>query len=326
MRRYLPITIAILVWSWTTIFIKLLQEAGFDPFSQNVYRYFCASVVLLVLARAMNPSGFRRAARKPWVFIVPAVALAGFQTLWVLGIYWVTPAFAAIIGNGDVLLVVFIALFFADERRVVTNHRYLTAIAIGLASVVLFIASDPRASFEAAGGRGAFLLGTALVLAGSALWVVFAFLSKWLVKGHGAMVLFSLTSVFATALLLAVALAAQASGCRDADLGHVAKVGWLPLLVLVGSGVLNVGMCQALYQHSVRLLGVAMVRGLTPIIPVLTAVFSYLVFGETLTPYQWAYGLILLGSVVYLAFLGERLRARARAAEAPATPEPLVGD
>ena len=322
MRRYVPISIAILVWAWTGIFVKILKDAGFDPFTQNLYRYAAATVVLLVLARLKNPSGFRRARRSPWVFALTGLAMAGFQTLWVLGMYRVEPAFAGIIGNSDLLLIMLIALFFADERRLVCDVRFAAALLVGLAAVVAFIALAPRAAVERAGGRGSLLLGSGLVLAGSGVWVVFAYLTKWLVRGHGAMVLFSFSAVFATLFLLVVALIAQGAGAGGAGLGHIFHVSWPFLLLLVGSGILNVGVCQALFQHSVRLLGVTLTRGLELVIPLLTALFSYLVRGERLSGWQWACGLVLLICVGYLTVLGNRLAGGAAAAGPDVEPEP----
>jgi len=308
LRRYVPISIAVLVWAWTGIFVKTLKDAGFDPFTQNVYRYAAATAALLILTGLMNPVGFKKALRRPWVFALPGLAMAGFQTLWVLGMYRVEPAFAGVIGQSDMLLIMLIALFFADERRMVCNLRFVTAIFVGLIAVIAFVALAPPSATEKAGGQGSFLLGSGLVLAGCAMWVVFAYITKWLVKRHGAMVLFSFSAVFATLLLTAVALVAQAAGCGQVNFGHVFEVSWPFLLLLVGSGVLNVGTCQALFQHSVRLLGVTLTRGLELVIPLLTALFSHLVRGERLSGGQWMCGLILLGSVAYLTVLGKRLK------------------
>jgi drug/metabolite transporter (DMT)-like permease len=312
LRRYLPITVAILIWAWTAIFIKLLQGAAFDPFVQNFYRYLAASVVLLVLTRLANPEGFRRALRRPWVFALTGLAMAGFQTFWVLGVYRVTPAFAGIIGTSDMILIMLIAMFFADERRMVCNARFVLTIAAGLVAVVAFIALDPRASFAVGSDAARFLTGAGLVLLGSAMWVVFAYLSKWLVKGHGAMVVFSFSSVFAVVLLLAVAVAEQLVGDAATGFGHIAEVRWPFVLLLLGSGVLNVGVAQSLFQRSILYLGVSLTRGMELAIPLLTALFSYLVFRERLTAPQWACGIVVLGSVGYLTVLGRRLAANGR--------------
>lgn len=319
MRRYIPISVAILIWAWTAIFIKMLQDVGFDPFTQNFYRYLAASIALLALTRSVNPAGFRTACRKPWIFLVPGLAMTGFQTLWVLGIYRLTPAFTGLIGNSGILLVILIGLFYADERRYALSPKFVLTILVGLVAVAGFIVLDPRARLDTGPDPARFYTGTALVLAGTALWVAYAYLAKWLVRDCGALVSFSFSAAFSSMMMLAVAAAAGWSGSVHVNLGRVLDAPWPYVALLFASGVMNVGVAQAIFQHSIRALGVSLTEGLVLIIPLFTALFSYLVRGEVLTLPQWGCGLVLLASSGYLTVLGRRLAGR-RGVE-PGVPE-----
>jgi drug/metabolite transporter (DMT)-like permease len=310
LKRYVPLIITILIWSWTGIFVKLLQGGGLDPFSQNFYRYGTAVIALLIFTRLRNPAGFKKANARPWVFLLPGAALATFQTFFVLGMYRVTPGFAAIIGTSDVLLVMLIAMFFADERRVVLDPRFIGAIGVGLVAAVCFFIFDRRFSFGSDAGSQRFIVGTCFVLFGAWMWVAHAYLVKWLVKDVGAMVSFSFSATFAWLLMMVVAVVAHITGFQGADLSHITRAEWPYIALVLGSGLLNVGIAQVLHQESIRRLGVSLTRGFTFVIPVLAAVLSCLMLGERLTPAQWCYGLVLVGSVAFLGALGRKLAGR----------------
>ncbi|MBN1807542.1 MAG: hypothetical protein JW909_00625, partial [Planctomycetes bacterium] len=96
MLRYVPILVTVVIWSWSDVFIKHLQTAGFDSFSQNFYRYAVSAVVMLVIAALTDRQGLRKTFSSP-AFIVAGLFCAAYQTSAVLGLYYVFPAFSALI-------------------------------------------------------------------------------------------------------------------------------------------------------------------------------------------------------------------------------------
>lgn len=338
MLRYLPVFMALVIWSWAGVMIKYLQEvAQFDAYTQNFYRYAVSAVLMLAAALVVDRAGLRRVLRSP-TCVLAGVLCAAYQTMWVLGLYYVYPTFASFIGRSNMIFTVVIGVaFFADERRLAANPRFLAALLVAMLGVCGVIAFHPdmrlarpapvQGSIEAgagaastdgdrleahqqAGARRSLIIGTCLIVFGSGLWAAYVYGAKLITRVAAPLPSFAAASVFMAAVLLLVALVAQGAG--RADLGHVAEVDGKALLVLFGSGVLCVGVGQVIYYLSVSKVGVAISQTVALASPLLVALNSYLIFGEELAVMQWLSGLALLAALAYVLWLENRLH---RAAE-----------
>jgi drug/metabolite transporter (DMT)-like permease len=305
--RYIPVTLAILIWGWSEVLIKYLQEARFDPYSQNFYRYGASALVVLVWALASNREGIKSGLAKWWVFLLPALFGMLYQTLWVIGFYHLAPTFASLIGRSNIIVTIMTAIvFFPDERRLATDWRFLLATAMALASVSGVIAFHEKGT-EGALVEGSFGWGVALVIIGSAMWVFYAFAAKKVVREMGAAVTFAGSSVMMSVVMFILAVIMQAYG--SANLSHIADVGPLGIIVLFGSGILCVGIAQSIYYRSIDLIGVSLSQILTLVIPLIVGIISFLMYGERLTVLQWASGIVLLVSLAYIIDLNRKIGA-----------------
>jgi drug/metabolite transporter (DMT)-like permease len=124
---------------------------------------------------------------------------------------------------------------------------------------------------------------------------------------------FAITMLVANAALFAAALVLG-------DVGHVARVGAPDLILLFGSGVVCVGVAQALYFLSIRWAGVAASQVVALTIPFLTGVYSLLVLGERIGALQWASGALIVAGVAWLVAGRHRL-GRGPAAAVPGPPQ-----
>lgn len=335
MLRYLPVLLSLIIWSWSGILIKHLQEnAAFDAYTQNFYRYAASAIIMLLVALVVDRGGLKRAFSSR-SFALTGVLGACYQTLWVLGFYYVYPTFASLVGRSNMIFTVLIGVaFFPDERRLAGNPRFLAALAVallGVSGVILFhpgmketgrqagqvieATEEGRpAQLEQADEQGpevdrqSLLLGSFLIILGSGMWVAYVYGAKVMMKASSPTASFAAANVVMAVVLCVVALIAQGAG--SADLGRVLAVRWYDVLILFGSGILCVGIAQAVYYLSVKRVGVALSQTVALISPLLIGLNSFLIFRERLTLLQWISGVVLLLALGYVLHLENRLRRR----------------
>jgi len=307
MMKYIPVTLAILIWGWSEVLIKYLQEARFDPYSQNFYRYGASALVIIVWALISDRKGMAAGLAKWWLFLLPALFGMLYQTLWVIGFYHLAPTFTSLIGRSNIIVTIMTAIvFFPDERKLASDWRFLSATALALVSVSGVIAFHERGT-EGAMVEGSYGWGVALVLIGSAMWVFYAFAAKKVVREVGAVVTFAGSSAMMSVVMFVLAVIMQAYG--SAHLDHIADVEPFGIAVLFGSGILCVGIAQSVYYKSIDLIGVSLSQILTLVIPLIVGIISFLMYGERLTTLQWVSGVILLASLAYIIDLNRKISA-----------------
>lgn len=298
------------MWGIAPILITIAGKAGFDAYTQTFYRYASAAVVFLGIALVRDRPGLASALRA-WRLTVPmAVAVVAFQFAWVNGLYLMTPTIAVFAEHSAVVFsLAGGALFFADERRVVLSWRFLAGAAVVAAGAVgVVLGGTP----EIEGGpvlEGSAALGAVLLFSCAVAWATYSLLIKRAVvgredsgAGRGKLRPIPAFAVMITEATLLTLVATAVVG----DLGHVARVpGWV-LLVLVASGAACVGAGQGLYFISIGRIGVVTSQTVTLATPFLAGLFSFLVFKERMSAFQWASGTLLVAGVAFL------MRARAR--------------
>lgn len=191
--------------AWGSMFaIAKSALASLDAFWLSAWRYAPASLLMLAFLwavegrRALLPQG---AAVKLWLY--GSVGFAGFSILGFLGLSQSRPEHAAII-------VALMPLVTALMNWLVRGRRpgaiTLAATLVALAGVVLVITRGQL--HRAAGGT---LHADALVLAGVVSWVIYT-MGASSVPRSSALRYTALSMALGTSTILAVALAATASG------------------------------------------------------------------------------------------------------------------
>ncbi|HHN45821.1 MAG TPA: DMT family transporter [Planctomycetes bacterium] len=307
--RYVPVIIAVLVWSWSEVLIKYLQAARFDAYSQNFYRYGASALLMALWAAFTRPEKTVRGLKMWPRFFLPALFGTLYQTLWVIGFYRLAPAFAAIIGRSNIIVTIGVAvIFFPEERRLASDRRFLAATATALLAVSGVILLHRRGS-EGAVVEAGFWWGVALVLIGSAMWVLYAFSVKRLVREVGPAVAFAGSSTIMSVFLFVIMLTAWGMGASEP--GRLLDARIFDVAVLFGSGIICVGAAQSVYYKSIDLVGVSTSQIITLVSPLAVGVISYFMYGERLSVLQWCSGVALLASLAYIIDLDRRLSANA---------------
>lgn len=301
---FLPALSVTFLWGWTPLLIVFLARAGFDPYTQNFYRYLGALAIFLPIAFVVDRASLKASLRRMWMFLPMALCVVFFQTAWVTGICMTSPVTGTLAGRVAVPIgLAGAAIFFKGERRMILSWRFLAGAAAVLAGVAGLVLGGPPEMASHAPEPERYARGVAIIMAGAAAWAAYGILIKLIVSRSAArdppgeritaLSAFGATMIPSSAALLVLAL-------LFGDLGHLTGVGAGYVALLFGSGVAAVGGGQVLYYVSLGRIGVAYSQLVTQAVPFVAGLFSYLILGERLSPLQWGFGVLLAGGVVWL--------------------------
>lgn len=272
------------VMLWSTGFIASKVGAAFaEPFTFLVVRFLAVIAVLGPVALALP--------RPSWTAVRDA-AMAGvlIHTAYLGGVLWALrhgmPAgVVAIVVCLQPVLTAILAALLLGER---TSARHWAGLALGLAGVACVLAPKITADAGAAVAVDpAALLAAVLALLGITLGTLFQ-------KARGqsgdlrALVLWQYVGALAVAL--PVALASETMHV-EWSIEFVAALAWLVLVLSIGA----IGLLLLLIRSS----AVSRVTSLFYLVPAVTALMAWVLFGERLSPVQLA-GLVLVMAAVVL--------------------------
>lgn len=303
---YLPLVLALLCWAFPPVMMRWIVGAGVDVWTMSVYRMFTGVLVLVPFGVLWNFDGVRRAAMAPWQFLFPAALFTISMVLWVLGLMRLGASIATLVGRSDVLFAVLLGvMFFADERRVIQDARFLGAVCVAFAGVIgVVLFRDVGTAGGALVLHGRFSTGVVLSFGASFAWVAYVYSVKVTVRRLGSIVTFIMVALEAAFMMLAVAAVMQFLG--RADLWLPWKLGIKANAILWGSGIIGVGIGGILFYRSIDLVGVAVSQTSTLVLPLFTGVAAYVFLGERLTWMQVMSGAVLLGSLGYIVLVRSR--------------------
>jgi len=282
-KAVLALAGATFAWSFPLIFVKYLS-AYLDGWTQNAYRYFFAMVFLLVWIRRRR-GGFGISSGKQFAaFIIPAIPCVIFQSFFVFSMYFKEfyPGQGAILQKTIAIFgALFGFIFFPEERRHILSFLYLGGLAAAVLGSVGIVLSDPNRS------REVYYLGAIFAVAATAFWGLYSVSMKKLMRGVHPVPAFGLVSVWLTVFFFALSVGMGSPG----DILHVPL---RVLLAVVGSGIVCIGLGHTLFFYSVRELGVAVPAAVQLVTGITTPLFSFFIYGETLTGVQMIWGAVLI--------------------------------
>lgn len=283
LKGYVAVAATLLLWSTAVVFIKMLSWY-YDVYTQNFYRYLSAAALLWTLAKLRGASRVPPLAK----LLVPSLLVFSFQMLAVSGIYLTTPTTAALLMRLNVVFVNALAYaLLGEERRLVSSRQYLTGLALAMAGAVGLSVEDPS-TFT-------LDMGALMVLAGTIFWASYTVTVRMLVKCSDPLAVSSRVFSVATLLLLG-------SAALFGDLSSPFRTPAAAVALLLVSGSLCVGLGNYMYYIALRELGASLTASLQLLSPLLTALTSHLLLGETLTLRLASFGaLLLLGCALVLA-------------------------
>jgi drug/metabolite transporter (DMT)-like permease len=287
-----------LLWSSSFPIHKMLMNGGVPPLSLAGYRYFSASIILLVavaLKERRKPkadSPVTRPGTARWL-IVPAIGLLMYSAQ---GIHMTALSLISASDSGLILnttMPVTVAILAAVVEKNPPLRAQLLGLAIILVGIYIYFPHDIQ---------GARLAGVLLNVLSASMGAGAIVLTR-IAVGRLRMTSLRLTAVSMTtgsALLLLFALAHDSF-----FIPNVGQALWIGLLALV-----NTAFGFALFNHTLKTLGAFEVTVLQDSMIVQIGILSAIFLGEAITP-SMALGMLIVvsGIVVVQRFAPERRHA-----------------
>ena len=284
----IPITAMLLFWALTPISIAWIKE-DFSLIFQVWVRYVSSALLLIcfLLTKKSFSEDFKSFLKQRTYFLgrisVTALCTIMFQLMYTWCFFLVPPGFGTLLYQSQVIFSVFLGmLFFKAERDLMRRPGTIGGILLAIGGACLVII------FQSHGFSVVLNTGILLALGGALSWAFVGLTVKTWIEGRlpplfTATLVFSLVAVFLTPFVLVTG-------------PHIsADPGGLKWLVLIGSGLLGIAGGQALYYYLLPQLGIITASSVQLLVPFLTGIFSFLLFGETITFLQLTGGLLLLG-------------------------------
>lgn len=296
----IPLAAMLLFWALTPISIAWIKE-DFSLIFQVWLRYCCstAALWLLLLPRNSLRKDLQTFLQKKRYFIsrlsITAVCTILFQLLYTWCFILIPPGFGVLLYQSQVIFSVILGIiFFSSERQLIRKWGTIFGIFIALIGAVLVIV------FQNHGFSVVINMGILLALGGALSWSFVGITVKLWIDNR-LTPLFTVTTVFTLVTIFMLPMVFFSGP-------HVLGTpGFLKWMVLIGSGLLGIAGGQALFYYLLPVLGIITASSAQLLVPFLTGIFSFLLFGEKITPLQFIGGILLLGGCQIVLWQKQRL-------------------
>lgn len=299
------IVLTLLGWTSIPLFLKHFASM-IDPWTANGWRYGFSAllwvpVLIIGSARRTLPPGLWRAA------LVPSLFNAAAQVCFAIAPYMVGPGLMTFSMR---LQIVFLttgaALFFPAERRIIKSPGFIAGISMVLIGTCITLLLKPD------GLGGGTAKGIALAITAGFLYAAYGLSVRHFMHGMKPFPAFAAVSQY-TALVIVILMFIWGDKQSPTDLVggmHALDLSALQFGLLLLSSVIGIGLGHTMYFASIARLGLAVSSGVVQLQPITVSVCSYFLFGELLTPGQWAGGLVAIAGAGIMLFAQHRLQKR----------------
>ena len=184
--------ITALLWGFLPIILKVVLNR-ISPISVTWFRFFSASVFIILFYIIKKPSDLKLMIHPPWLLIIAACCLGLNYLGFINGVHFTTPAIAEVfIQTGAILLAISGFIIFRET----ISRRQLLGILLVFGGMAVFYHDQ---IILLAGNISRYQKGVFLTIAGGVLWTGYAVLQKRLVQQYNPLqlnlVLFSLPAL-----------------------------------------------------------------------------------------------------------------------------------
>ncbi|MFN0133287.1 MAG: DMT family transporter [Phycisphaerales bacterium] len=319
-------TIVMTLLGWSSVPLFLRHFSGMiDFWTSNGWRYGFSAllwlpVLIVGLARRRLPPGLWRVA------LVPAAINCVSQMAFCWTFYKIDAGLATFgLRSNIVFATIGAAILFAAERRIVRARGFILGLCMvvgGTLGTMLLGRSLPK---------GATLFGVVLAVCSGAGFAAYALAVRHYMKGIDAITSFAAISLYTAFGMVGLMLAfgddfgLPALTLLDRGLtisGIAIPGGQFSLLLL--SAIIGIALGHVFYYYSISRLGVAVSAGVVQLQPFIVSIASYGLFGERLTPLQWACGSVAVLGAGVILFVQHRQKRRERQPFAQLPPDSVA--
>ncbi len=287
LKGFLSALTAVVLWALGVVLIKLLSYS-FSVMFQNFFRYFSASIIMLVIYLCTNKKKLYFSKDSFRKSLLPAFLVFVFQTVTVHGVYLTKASIASFLIRLNVIFVAIISFFlFEEERKKLLSKKYLVSIflsMVGVSGLTL------RATTLYTGLS--LDMGALLVLIGSVFWAFYGISINSFIRNEDPLLFTTLVFSNATMMFLPTILINLNENTGIGNYGM--------FLILIISGILSIGIGNWMNMIAIKELGIVTSSLIQQVIPFLASLFSYFILGETLTLTEFMFGLLIVVGVLLI--------------------------
>lgn len=280
---YLSLILAMVFWSLSFVWYKLIY-LYYKPFTTIFFRLLLATIFLYVIALSLKKlQRIRRGDIKDLMILAimnPFLYFIGES----LGIQYVSSSVSAVIISTIPLFTPIAAFYVFREKLSSLNVMGMLVSFTGIMVIIFF-----RDFTLTINPKGLLLLSSAVITA-----VVYTIYLKKLAHKYNAWTIILFQNLAGAILFLPLFLIF--------DWNHFIEVGivFKPFMRIIELAIFASSVAFILYTYGIRHLGVSKANFFTNLIPVSTAVFSYLILREPLTS-QKIIGITIVIAGLYLS-------------------------
>ena len=298
MRGLSLLMVTVLLWSTGPLFVKFFASR-YNVWTQNAFRYTCAALILLAVMSARGRLNYRLSPGQRRKLLLVTAANLLMQTNFALTYYFIYPAVASLVGRVNIIFITVLSfLIFHDERRVIRSPFFLAGAALAPTGVVpVILGRDPELLRRLSISERDFWIGVALAVSCAFFGSVYSLTIKHAVRDVPPLVSFThvswMTAIGLCALMLIM------GGVED--LWRQPPSG-LALMAL--SALFCIAIAHTAFYSALRHIKAVISASVTQLIPVLTCLFSAIVYDDRLSPMQLAGGVAVIAGA-WLASLAQ---------------------
>ncbi len=174
--------ITTILWGFLPIILKIILNS-ISPVSVTWFRFFSASIMLIVYFLIKKPSGLKIIINPPPLLVLAAVCLGLNYLGFITGVHYTTPAIAEIfIQTGAILLAISGFVFFREK----ISAKHLLGIILVFGGMGIFYHDQIVVLAE---NVSKYEKGVCLTISGGVMWVCYAIIQKGLVRRYDPMML-----------------------------------------------------------------------------------------------------------------------------------------
>lgn len=294
--------VVILSWSSAPILLRGFFIEKVSVYDQNFWRFALLMIIIwpIVLLRYRNHGRVLPVKSiRIWRIALPT-ALAGLvaQVFFPWSVYHISPGLVGILHKQYIIWTALVAmLFFADERILLRSWQFWVGLLFAVAGAIGVVAFKQDIDFTAD------LLGVLFICIASIGWALYGVAIKRLVGCVGPLVGCAMAMTYQVLVLFVLALFFGA----PASIVHQSSGVW-SLVIL--STVLNLLVPHFGLFWLIRRLGVTIINTAILSTAFVTALYSWLIFGERLVRQQWLSGVLMIAGAALASLSYQAIQNR----------------